>query len=101
MLGAMLHLIHMSEGAKVIAVNDLGGGVYNPKGINIPELFKHIAKSKSVSGFEGADDLTQDILEVECNVLIPAAVGGVITTSNVSNIKADVVVECCDTLLQL
>ena len=45
---------------------------------------------------EGADDLTQDILEVECNVLIPAAVGGVITTSNVSNIKADVVVEAAN-----
>ena len=95
-VGRYAALDSYERGAKVIAVNDLGGGVYNPKGINIPELFKHIAKSKSVSGFEGADDLTQDILEVECNVLIPAAVGGVITTSNVSNIKADVVVEAAN-----
>ena len=95
-VGRYAALDSYERGAKVIAVNDLGGGVYNPKGINIPELFKHIAKNKSVSGFEGADDLTQDILEVECNVLIPAAVGGVITTSNVSNIKADVVVEAAN-----
>lgn len=95
-VGRYAALDSYERGAKVIAVNDLGGGIYNPKGINIPELFKHIARNKSVFGFEGADELSEDILEVECDVLIPAAVGGVITTSNVNNIKASVVVEAAN-----
>lgn len=95
-VGRYAALDSYERGAKVIAVNDLGGGIYNPKGINIPELFKHIARNRSVSGFEGADNLTEDILEIECDVLIPAAVGGVITTSNVNDIKASVVVEAAN-----
>ena len=95
-VGRYAALDSYERGAKVIAVNDLGGGIYNPKGINIPELFKHIAKSSSVSGFEGADKLSEDILEVECDVLIPAAIGGVITSSNVNNIKANVLVEAAN-----
>ena len=79
--------------AKVIAVNDLGGAIYNKDGINIPELFKYIAKNKSVEGFEGADKLDDDILELDCDILIPAAVGGVITSNNAENIKAKVIVE--------
>ena len=84
------------RGAKVIAVNDLGGAIINPNGINIPELFKHTAKNHSVAGFDGADKLSQDILELKCDVLIPAAIGGVITTSNVNNIKAHVIVEAAN-----
>ncbi len=95
-VGRYAALDSYERGAKVIAVNDLGGGIYNPKGINIPELFKHIARNRSVSGFEGADNLSEDILEIECDVLIPAAVGGVITTSNVNDIKASVVVEAAN-----
>ena len=82
--------------SKVIAVNDLGGAIINPNGINIPELFKHTAKNHSVAGFDGADKLSQDILELKCDVLIPAAIGGVITTSNVNNIKAHVIVEAAN-----
>ena len=95
-VGRYAALDSYERGAKVIAINDLGGGIFNPKGINIPELFKHIAKSHTVSGFDGADELSEEILEVKCDVLIPAAIGGVITTSNVSNIKAHVIVEAAN-----
>ncbi|MCH1525481.1 MAG: hypothetical protein L7S06_03805 [Candidatus Actinomarina sp.] len=95
-VGRYAALDSYERGAKVIAINDLGGGIFNPKGINIPELFKHIAKSNSVSGFDGADELSEEILEVKCDVLIPAAIGGVITTSNVNNIKAHVIVEAAN-----
>ena len=95
-VGRYAALDSYERGAKVIAINDLGGGIFNPKGINIPELFKHIAKSHTVSGFDGADELSEEILEVKCDVLIPAAIGGVITTSNVNNIKAHVVVEAAN-----
>jgi len=67
--------------------------VMNKDGLNIPELFKHIAKNPSVRGFSGGDEYDGEILEVECDVLIPAAVGGVITSSNAERIKANVVIE--------
>jgi glutamate dehydrogenase (NAD(P)+) len=95
-VGRYAALDSYERGAKVIAVNDLGGGIFNPNGINIPELFKHVAKYPSVSGFNGADKLTEDILEIKCEVLIPAAIGGVITSSNVNNIKANVIVEAAN-----
>ncbi len=92
-VGRYAALASYEEGAKVIAVNDLKGGVYNEKGLNIPELFKHIAKENTVDGFPGGDPLDSEILELECDVLIPAAVGGVITSSNAQKIKARVIVE--------
>ena len=92
-VGRYAALDSYERGAKVIAVNDLGGAIYNKDGINIPELFKYIAKNKSVAGFEGADKLDDDILELDCDILIPAAVGGVITSNNAENIKAKVIVE--------
>ena len=95
-VGRYAALDSYERGAKVIAVNDLGGAIINPNGINIPELFKHTAKNHSVAGFDGADKLSQDILELKCDVLIPAAIGGVITTSNVNNIKARVIVEAAN-----
>ena len=65
----------------------------NNDGLNIPELFKHIAKNPSVSGFSGGEEYDGEILEVDCDVLIPAAVGGVITSSNAEKIKANVIIE--------
>ena len=82
------------RGAKVIAINDVDGGLVNKKGINIPELFKYVSKNPSVSGFEGADELGSDsILEIPCDILIPAATGGVITSKNAKNIDARILLE--------
>ena len=92
-VGRYAALDSYERGGKVIAVNDLGGAIYNKDGINIPELFKYIAKNKSVEGFDGADKLDEEILELDCDILIPAAIGGVITSNNAENIKAKVIVE--------
>ena len=92
-VGMYAALDSYERGAKVIAVSDIGGAIYNPKGINIPELFKHMAKNVSVNNFDGAEPYSESILEINCDVLIPAAVGGVITSSNASNIKAKVIIE--------
>ncbi|MFL2696396.1 MAG: Glu/Leu/Phe/Val family dehydrogenase [Candidatus Actinomarina sp.] len=92
-VGRYAALDSYERGAKVIAVNDLGGAIYNKDGINIPELFKYIAKNKSVEGFDGADKLDEEILELDCDILIPAAIGGVITSNNAQKIKAKVIVE--------
>lgn len=92
-VGMYAALDSYERGAKVIAVSDIGGAIYNPKGINIPELFKHMAKNVSVNNFKGAEPYSESILEINCDVLIPAAVGGVITSSNANNIKAKVIIE--------
>ena len=92
-VGRYAALDSYERGAKVIAVNDLGGAIYNKNGINIPELFKHIAKNNSVKDFDGADNFDDEILEIECDILIPAAVGGVIKSNNADNIKAKIIVE--------
>ena len=92
-VGRYAALDSYERGAKVIAVNDLGGAVINENGLNIPELFKHIAKTNTVNGFNGGESLDAAILEVDCDVLIPAAVGGVITSSNAEKINANVVIE--------
>ena len=92
-VGRYAALDSYERGAKVIAVNDLGGATYNKKGLNIPELFKHIAKNKSVSNFDGGESFQDDILEMQCDILIPAAIGGVINSSNAENIQAKIIVE--------
>ena len=82
------------RGAKVIAVNDVNGGVTNEKGINIPELFKYVSKNSSVVGFDGAEDLgNAKILEIPCEILIPAAVGGVVTSKNANKIDTKILLE--------
>jgi glutamate dehydrogenase (NAD(P)+) len=92
-VGRYAALDSYERGAKVIAVNDLGGAVINENGLNIPELFKHIAKSNTVNGFNGGESFDESILEIDCDVLIPAAVGGVITSNNAERINANVIIE--------
>jgi len=92
-VGRYAALDSYERGAKVIAVNDLGGAVINESGLNIPELFKHIAKSNTVKGFTGGEPFDGEILELNCDVLIPAAIGGVITSSNAAKIKTNILIE--------
>ena len=92
-VGRYAALAAYEMGAKVIAVSDIDGSIINLKGINIPELFKYTAHNLSVKGFPGADQLEESVLEVDCDILIPAAVGGVITSSNAQKIKAKVLIE--------
>ena len=82
------------RGAKVIAVNDIGGGVFNKNGLHIPELFKYVSDHSSVAGFKGGDEYNSSkFLETPCDILIPAAVGGVITSKNAKNIDTKILLE--------
>ncbi len=96
-VGSFAALNFAQKGARVIAVNDVGGGVKNDKGLNIPNLMDHVKATGSVVGFEGGDPFESDeILYQECDFLVPAALGGVITGDNASKIKAQVVVEAAN-----
>jgi len=82
-------------GAKVIAVQDAGGAIYNKKGLDIDKLFKHCPTSKdSVSGFSGAEPISSDeFFSLKCDIFIPAATENVITDKTAPRIKAKMVIE--------
>jgi glutamate dehydrogenase (NAD(P)+) len=82
------------DGAKIIAVCDVFGGLYNPDGLDIPRLIDHVKKTKKVVGFPGGTPTNCDnILNLECDVLVPAALENVITENNAGQIKAAIIAE--------
>ena len=84
-------------GAKVIAVSDVGGGTYNPKGLDLSAVKEHQTPTESVMTFPGGEPLTNDeLLELECDILIPAAIQGVIAKANADKIKTKLVVEAAN-----
>lgn len=71
-------LIH-ERGGKVVAVSDISGAIKNSKGLDIPRLLDHVKENRGVKGFSDSDEIEPDsILFEDCDVLIPAALGGVI-----------------------
>jgi glutamate dehydrogenase (NAD(P)+) len=81
-------------GAKIIAVADADGAVRNDKGLDVYALLKWTRENKSVNGFPGGDSFPKDkIFSIPCDILIPAAMNGVITEANVNEINAKLVVE--------
>jgi glutamate dehydrogenase (NAD(P)+) len=85
------------QGAKVVAVSDVKGGIYNSNGLDVDTVLKHSRDAGSVQGYHDADDVTnQELLEVECEILVPAAIHGVITTANAGEIKAKLMVEAAN-----
>ncbi len=86
-------LMH-EAGYKIIGVGDISGGVFNKSGIEIPQLLDYVGLHKTLSGFTGGDPIgTQEILEQECDLLLPAATESVITSKNAHKIKAKLLVE--------
>lgn len=89
-------LLH-ENGVKVIAVNDAGGAIYDPKGIDIPRLLEYSAQHKTVRGFgEGADLDTAGLFSLNCDILVPAALENQITKQTASLIKAKIVAEAAN-----
>ena len=85
--------MHESE-FKIIAISDVTGGYFNPEGIDIPAALKHVIKHKALEGLENVRKITnEELLCLECDLLIPAALGGVITMDNVKDIKARYIIE--------
>jgi len=82
------------DGAKIIAVSDVGGGIQNPNGLDIPTLIRHVQQHKTVVGFPGATPVDgKKILEIPCDVLIPAALENQITHANAARISARIIAE--------
>jgi glutamate dehydrogenase (NAD(P)+) len=79
----------------IVAVSDVSGCYYNPKGLNIPEMLRYtLANKGSLAGYHEADLLPSDeLLKLDVELLIPAALGGVITQENAHQIKAKIIIE--------
>ncbi|CAN5591897.1 Glu/Leu/Phe/Val dehydrogenase [soil metagenome] len=85
------------EGASVIAVSDSVGGIRNNNGLDIARVMSWKAEHGTVSGFPGADDISNaQLLETECDVLIPAALENVITQANAERINARIIAEAAN-----
>ena len=81
-------------GCKIVAVSDSTGGIYCPKGLNPYKVYEHKSKTGSVTNFEGCQNITnEELLEIECDILIPAALENQITKVNADKIKAKIVAE--------
>jgi glutamate dehydrogenase (NAD(P)+) len=84
-------------GAKIIAIADAEGAVRNDRGLDIPGLLEHAKVKKTVAGFPNADVMNKDrIFATECDILIPAALNGVINENNVGEINTKMVVEAAN-----
>jgi glutamate dehydrogenase/leucine dehydrogenase len=85
-------LHHM--GCKIVAVSDSRGGIYNADGINPQKVYDYKEKTGSVVNFEGAKSVSnEELLEVKCGILVPAALENQIMKENADNIKAKIVAE--------
>ncbi|KAF3796108.1 Glutamate dehydrogenase 1 [Nymphaea thermarum] len=85
------------KGGKVVAVSDISGAIKNNSGLDIPRLLKHAKEHRGVKGFDGGDSVDPRTLLVEdCDVLIPAALGGVINRENANDIKAKFIIEAAN-----
>jgi glutamate dehydrogenase (NAD(P)+) len=84
-------------GCIVVGVSDVQGGVYNPNGLTYTGLSTHVRQAGSLAGYEGGDAISnEDLLELECDVLIPAALENQLTEDNAADVRASVIVEAAN-----
>jgi len=84
-------------GCKIIAVSDISGGLFDPDGLDVPALFDYNYKNRTIDGFDqGSKISNEDLLSVECDFLIPAALGSAINDSNVDSINCKVIIEAAN-----
>ncbi|QDT32540.1 Glu/Leu/Phe/Val family dehydrogenase [Thalassoglobus polymorphus] len=96
-VGSFAASILHKMGAKIVAVSDAFGGIQNQDGLDIPELLKHMEKHKKVEEFEGSEPIDNaGLFAADVDVLIPAAIGGVLTKENADDVRAKLIVEAAN-----
>lgn len=82
------------RGARIVGISDRYGGIYNRKGIDLRQLVRHVADTGTVTGFPSADAISnEELLELDVDVLVPAALEGQITKDNAGRVRAKVIAE--------
>jgi glutamate dehydrogenase (NAD(P)+) len=93
-VGSNAALLIEELGCRIVAVSDVFGGVYRADGMAVRDLIAHLRSTGSVVGFPGAQPLSNaDLLECNCDVLVPAALECVLHTGNAARVKARLIVE--------
>jgi len=95
--GAIAARLFHNEGCKIVAVSDTRGGIYNESGLDPSAVLRHKQERGSVIDFPRAQRVrVQDVLEVPCDILIPAATEGVLTAANAGRVQARIVAEAAN-----
>ncbi len=82
------------EGATIVGLSDVEGAIYSDKGLNLDAVFEHVKHTRTVVGFPDAEQVSGEaILEKPCDVLVPAAIEGVLTEENAPRVKAKFIIE--------
>ena len=82
------------QGYKVVAISDVGGGIYNPNGLNIPHVLEYLQQYKSLEGYPDVEAVdNKALLEIECDVLAPCATENQITSENADRIRCKILAE--------
>jgi glutamate dehydrogenase (NAD(P)+) len=91
-------ILHEEDGARIVAIGEWDGTIYDPKGIDVAALARHRKKTGSIRGLRGTKTLPDsgDCLEVECDILVPAALENQITLDNVDRLRCQVVAEAAN-----
>jgi len=95
--GSIAAQLITAEGATVVAVSDSTGGIHDPNGLDVNRVIKWKQEHGTVQGFPGATDVSNaEVLEVDCDILIPAALENQITARNADNVKARLIAEAAN-----
>jgi len=93
-VGSYLARFLVENGARVVAVSDSGGGLYNPNGVDVAAAIAHKRETGALSGLRGADRITnEELLLVDCDVVAPCALEQVITGDNAEKVRARIICE--------
>jgi glutamate dehydrogenase (NAD(P)+) len=93
-VGSVAASLMFEQGVKIIGLSDVYGAIYNPKGLIIPEVIEYMEKNKTLANYPNADPITnEELLELECDVLVPAAKEDQITMKNAPKLKCKIIAE--------
>jgi glutamate dehydrogenase (NAD(P)+) len=93
-VGSISAQLLAGEGCKVVAISDRTGGYHNPKGLDVNDAIEHVKKHRSLEGYSKGEKITNEqLLTLEVDVLVPAALENVITTKNAGQVKAKIICE--------
>ena len=96
-VGSWTAVLAEELGAKIVAVSDVYGAIFNGNGLDVASLRTHVLESGSVVGFTGSQSITnEELLALDVDILVPAALGGAITRNNADGIRAKMIVEAAN-----
>ncbi len=93
-VGSVAAKLLVQTGCRIVAVSDVKSGIYSEKGLDIQKVLAYTEKNTYLKGYPDAEHITNDeLLTLDCDILIPAALGGQITKNNAPDVKASMIVE--------